>query len=369
MQDYEKVLNLHPDASGNMYFRGDWKYNPEYHTGDVVLFSGKLYLARKHNAGKDPSTHPECWQRVGLDLPKPPKPERKILYGGSASLQEQTPSYEIRLRIDSALNWEAANPQLALGEAGIDITNHKFKIGNGIDNWNELPYMNEDIYDMLEAEQQAREEANTDITHQLEEDKLETEQDIADLQAQDRVILSRIITAEDTRRDYEQRVNAELEAGQETLAQELAELSDLQNTINARLDAAIGQFTEDSEILDARVDIDNETYPNAGSNIRHTQSRLIDLHEYTQELQEQINQNASGVLSLVNTVRNATVREAQNNNELLDYIRHEELSRLDDRNNLMEETQQLGGVVLQMLTETNPLSNDEVIQSINNIFT
>ena len=51
----------------------------------------------------------------------------------------------ITLRRDSALNWYVNNPKLALGEAGVDMTNFRFKVGNGIDNWNELPYVNDDL--------------------------------------------------------------------------------------------------------------------------------------------------------------------------------------------------------------------------------
>ena len=46
----------------------------------------------------------------------------------------------IQLRRDTAANWESVNPVLAEGEIGIDLTNNKFKIGNGTDNYTNLPY-------------------------------------------------------------------------------------------------------------------------------------------------------------------------------------------------------------------------------------
>ena len=61
---------------------------------------------------------------------------------------------EIHIRRDSTLNWYASNPRLALGEPGVDMDLHRFKIGNGIDRWNELPYMDDDLYKLLDKTQQ-----------------------------------------------------------------------------------------------------------------------------------------------------------------------------------------------------------------------
>ena len=46
----------------------------------------------------------------------------------------------IQLRRDSADNWSNTNPTLAEGEAGLDLDSGRFKIGNGIDDWNTLDY-------------------------------------------------------------------------------------------------------------------------------------------------------------------------------------------------------------------------------------
>lgn len=46
----------------------------------------------------------------------------------------------IQLRRDTAVNWSESNPTLASGEIGIDLTNKKIKIGDGITLWNNLDY-------------------------------------------------------------------------------------------------------------------------------------------------------------------------------------------------------------------------------------
>lgn len=44
----------------------------------------------------------------------------------------------IQLRRDTAANWAEANPALAMGEAGFDVTNNQLRIGDGERNWNAL---------------------------------------------------------------------------------------------------------------------------------------------------------------------------------------------------------------------------------------
>lgn len=46
----------------------------------------------------------------------------------------------IQLRRDTAANWTAADPILAIGELGIELDSGQVKIGNGIDVWSALPY-------------------------------------------------------------------------------------------------------------------------------------------------------------------------------------------------------------------------------------
>ena len=46
----------------------------------------------------------------------------------------------IQLRHDTAANWTARNPVLMVGELGFEIDTNKFKIGDGVKNWNALEY-------------------------------------------------------------------------------------------------------------------------------------------------------------------------------------------------------------------------------------
>ncbi|MBQ8465286.1 MAG: hypothetical protein IJ545_04675 [Alphaproteobacteria bacterium] len=45
---------------------------------------------------------------------------------------------KIQLRQDTAANWNSANPVLASGEIGVDLTNKDFKVGDGSTSWKRL---------------------------------------------------------------------------------------------------------------------------------------------------------------------------------------------------------------------------------------
>ena len=47
----------------------------------------------------------------------------------------------IQLRRDTTSNWASINPILAQGEVGIDMTANKLKVGNGVDTWSNLPWL------------------------------------------------------------------------------------------------------------------------------------------------------------------------------------------------------------------------------------
>ena len=47
---------------------------------------------------------------------------------------------KIQIRRDTAANWSSANTVLSQGEIGYDLTNGRFKIGNGSTAWNDLSY-------------------------------------------------------------------------------------------------------------------------------------------------------------------------------------------------------------------------------------
>ena len=47
---------------------------------------------------------------------------------------------QIQLRRGTATNWFTANPILAVGEMAIESDSDRYKLGNGINRWNELTY-------------------------------------------------------------------------------------------------------------------------------------------------------------------------------------------------------------------------------------
>ncbi len=49
-------------------------------------------------------------------------------------------STQIQIRRDTEANWESENPVLADGEIGYDKTNNRFKVGNGVDAWNDIEF-------------------------------------------------------------------------------------------------------------------------------------------------------------------------------------------------------------------------------------
>ena len=47
---------------------------------------------------------------------------------------------QFQIRRDISVNWVSSNPTLAQGEMGLETDTNKFKFGNGVSNWNSLPY-------------------------------------------------------------------------------------------------------------------------------------------------------------------------------------------------------------------------------------
>ena len=85
---YSCNINIDPDSVGNMYYRGEWQFCPEYKTGDVVKHNEVLYLCVKPNAGKDPieKGNSEYWYGLaGISSESDTTTTRKILDGGYAT--------------------------------------------------------------------------------------------------------------------------------------------------------------------------------------------------------------------------------------------------------------------------------------------
>ena len=47
----------------------------------------------------------------------------------------------IQLRRGESSLWESTNPVLLAGEFGIDLTNKRVKLGDGVTTWNSLTYL------------------------------------------------------------------------------------------------------------------------------------------------------------------------------------------------------------------------------------
>ena len=80
-----------PSKCGNVYYKGEWDYCPEYNIGDLVMCNSLLYLCLEHNAGKDPNGNKDYWHCIsGGANPDPVPIGRIILDGGFSYLQYST---------------------------------------------------------------------------------------------------------------------------------------------------------------------------------------------------------------------------------------------------------------------------------------
>lgn len=55
------------------------------------------------------------------------------------------------LRRDTSDNWKKANPILRYGELVVDTTLNRFKLGDGVNNYNSLPYVDNELYRFIDA--------------------------------------------------------------------------------------------------------------------------------------------------------------------------------------------------------------------------
>lgn len=186
---------------------------------------------------------------------------------------------EIYLRRDSTLNWYATNPRLALGEPGIDLTLHRFKIGNGIDRWNELPYMDDDLYKLLDKQQQETADKVKDLLNKIAANKLDADTKhnalTTEVRNTSRELNTRMTAVEKEQAEYEESLTDEFTATKAEVHAGLEEFNDTRDKLTTRMDVIAGQSTEDTEILDARVDAEYQTHPNVGHNIRNIHSELL----------------------------------------------------------------------------------------------
>ena len=245
---------------------------------------------------------------------------------------------EIHLRRDSALNWEAANPRLALGEPGVEMNTsggYRIKVGNGIDRWKQLPYINGDMYSQLDEIQQKGYDKAQELLGKIEANKLDADTKhnalTTEVRNTSRELKTRMTAVEEEQAEYEESLTDEFTATKAEVHAGLEEFKDTRDQLTTRMDVIVGQSTDDTEILDARVDAEYQTHPNLGANIRHIHSEILsnraqiaglkandELHEaeltaqvdrdiklaeHGEFLQEQADDNAEAVIQTISVVQ------------------------------------------------------------------
>ena len=198
---------------------------------------------------------------------------------------------EIHVRRDSTLNWYASNPRLALGEPGVDMTLRRFKIGNGRDRWNDLPYMNDDLYKQQDKTTQEIADKVQMLLNKIAANKVDADTKIEGLSSEFRTtrreVQSRMDAVEEEQASYENSLTARQTNYEENLTAEfedtkaevhagLDEFNETRDKLTIRMDVIAGQATEDTEILDARIDAEYHTHPNLGHTIRSIHSAVLE---------------------------------------------------------------------------------------------
>ena len=227
----------------------------------------------------------------------------------------------ITLRRDSTLNWYAANPRLALGEVGVDMNLLRFKVGNGIDKWNELPYMNDDLYKDLDNATRELAEKIASILETVKNNKSDADKKIS-------ILDGRMTGLESRQSSYENNLTSQFAKVEKALNDGLSDFAETKKSLVARMDVIVGSATEDTEILDARVDALDVAHPNLGHNIRSLHNKILENETASNEkiknlreelyseflssdkdLQAEINKNSEAVLqNSLNIVQEADQR-------------------------------------------------------------
>lgn len=197
----------------------------------------------------------------------------------------------LQVKRDSTLNWYASNPRLALGEPGVDMDLHRFKIGNGIDRWNELPYMDDDLYKLLDEQEQKTVDYVQDLLNRMADNKRDADQKYNDATTEirntSRELTGRMSAVEDAQEEFQQNLTERQQEFEEAVTGDfedtkaevqagLDEFAQTRDRLNTRMDAIVGQATEDTEILDARMDARYQRYSNLGTNIRNIHQQLLE---------------------------------------------------------------------------------------------
>ena len=130
----------------------------------------------------------------------------------------------------------------------------------------------------------------------------------------------------------------------ELLDEKFYGLEEKQFILDTRMDVIAGQATEDTEILDARVDANYETHPNLGHNIRNLHSNLLEqeailgaksaeLREYSEELevlQNEVSQAGEGILQTNLTLSREIKERRKSDTEISEELKQEQETRASD---------------------------------------
>ena len=159
------------------------------------------------------------------------------------------------------------------------------------------------------------------------------------------------------------------EGTKKLLNEQVAGLEEKQYILDARMDVIAGQTTEDSEILDARVDAKGVTHPNVGHNVRTLHSEVIEINEALRYGIEEFR----GLLRQFNELAYAQIQGELNSKDAHERrkaeLAEETQARAEDdeelREGLVQETlnRQEQGEMLQ--AQTQELSKANILQSLN----
>ena len=239
----------------------------------------------------------------------------------------------LQVKRDSTLNWYASNPRLALGEPGVDMDLHRFKIGNGIDRWNELPYMDDDLYKLLGKQEQKTADYVQDLLNKIAANKLDADQKYNALTSEvrntSRILTERMTDVETEQQGFEEAVTRDFESTKAEVQEGLDEFNETRDWLNTRMDTIAGQTTEDTEILDARVDSSGEVHPNLGHNLRMLHSHIRNI---AADLDDRFIQ-FQGLIKQFNALANAQLQSevfSQQANEQRQQEIRQATQRIDD---------------------------------------
>lgn len=114
----------------------------------------------------------------------------------------------------------------------------------------------------------------------------------------------------------------------DVIASSQGELRGSQERLSVRYDALVGSVTEDTEILDARIDAEDEIHPNLGANVRSIHAKGLKeedaRHEIDAILYGAIAEEAG---NLGNTLLEAVQKGYKDKAEVMECLRSEEVSR------------------------------------------